>query len=65
LDSADTFIKDEIAKRGVKVEYGKKLVEIDKANYKAIFENLKTGERETRDYNNLYSIIPCKPHPCL
>jgi len=65
LDSADTFIKDEIAKRGVKIEYGKNLVEIDKENFKAVFQDLKTGEKETRDYNNLYSIIPCKPHPPL
>jgi len=29
MDSADTFIKEELQKRGVKVEYGLNLVELD------------------------------------
>lgn len=30
-----------------------------------MFENLKTGQKETRKYSQLYSIIPCKPHEQL
>lgn len=28
-------------------------------------KNLKTGETTSRDYHNLYSIIPTKPHSML
>jgi len=38
----------------VKVEYGLKLVEINKDLSEAVFEDVKTGSRETRKYNHLY-----------
>jgi hypothetical protein len=34
-------------------------------NYKMTTKNLKTGESNVRDYHNLYSIIPTKPHSML
>lgn len=40
----DSFIKSEIEKRNINVEYGLKLVEIKKDGKTAIFKNLKTGE---------------------
>jgi len=54
-----------LEKRGIKVEYGKKLVEIQKENQVAVFEDVKTKARETRPYNNLYSLVPSKPHQNL
>lgn len=41
------------------------LIGIDQNKYKATFQNLKTGKKVVRDYNNLYSLIPCKPHQSL
>ena len=38
---------------------------INKDKQTAVFENLKTGQSETRDYSQLYSIVPTKPHPGL
>ncbi len=53
-DSGDNFFKDELKRRNVKVEYGLKLVEINKDLSEAVFEDVKTGSRETRKYNHLY-----------
>lgn len=64
-DDVDKFIKDELARRGLNVEYGLNLVGVDKATQTATFENVRTKERSTRPYNNLYSLIPSKPHPSL
>jgi thioredoxin reductase len=64
-DSTDAFIKEELTKRGVKVEYGMNLVEVDMKTYTAKFKNLKTNEVVTRPYSNLYSLLPTKPHASL
>ncbi|EGR27203.1 hypothetical protein IMG5_200230 [Ichthyophthirius multifiliis] len=64
-DSADDFIKSELQKKGVNVEYNQKLVEISKDNQMATFQNLKTGETTVREYQNLYSIMPTKPNEPL
>ena len=42
------------------VEYGLNLVEINSETNTAIFENVKTKERQTRPYSNLYSLLPCE-----
>jgi len=34
------------------------LIEVDKANQTATFQNTKTGALEKRDYNNLYAMAP-------
>jgi len=65
LEVADQFIKENIKKHGIEVELGTKLVEIDKNNFKATFENVETGERTTRDYHNLYVIPPTSPRTLL
>lgn len=59
---ADQFIKNKLAQENVKVEYGLNLVAIDQKNFKATFQNVKTGEKVVKEYHNLYSLIPCKPH---
>lgn len=41
------------------------LVEINKEKQEAVFENVKSKERHSRPYSNLYSIMPCKPHQSL
>ena len=46
FETADLFIKDLLEKKQIKVEYNKLLVEVDKANQKATFKNVKTGELE-------------------
>lgn len=38
---------------------------IDKDKQLATFQNVKTGETQQRDYNNLYTIMPCKPYDTL
>jgi NADPH-dependent 2,4-dienoyl-CoA reductase/sulfur reductase-like enzyme len=40
-------------------------VEVNKDTNMAIFQNTKSGKRTTKKYNNLYSLIPSKPHECL
>jgi len=65
FDEADRFIKESIKKAGAEIELGTKLVEIDKKNFKATFENVESGEKSVRDYHNLYVIPPTKPHPSL
>jgi NADPH-dependent 2,4-dienoyl-CoA reductase/sulfur reductase-like enzyme len=65
LDTADTWIKEELKKRGVKVEYGQNLVAIDKEKQIATFEDVRTKAQHTRPFNNLYTLIPCKAHPWL
>ncbi|KAL4508309.1 hypothetical protein ABPG72_003613 [Tetrahymena utriculariae] len=59
-DSADAFIKERLEKRGIRVEYNTKLLEVHQDGQKATFINTKTGEKSVRDYNNLYSIVPSK-----
>lgn len=41
------------------------LVEVDKENYTATFQNTKTGVLEKRDYNNLYAMAPSKQNQIL
>jgi len=65
MDSADTFIKEELQKRGVKVEYGLNLVELDTKKFEATFKDVKSGKTHKRPYSNLYSLIPRKAHPAL
>lgn len=65
FDQADQFIKENLKKNGVESELNTKLVEIDKKNYKATFENVNTGEKSVRDYSALYVIPPTKPHQNL
>lgn len=65
FDSADQFIKENLKNNGIEIELGTKLVEIDKNNFKATFENISTGERSTKDYHNLYVIPPTKPRALL
>ena len=48
-----------------KVEYGLKLVEINKELKHATFESLLNGAKQVRNYNNLYAITPTKPHEAL
>ena len=54
-----------LEKKQIKVEYNKLLVEVDKTNQLATFKNVKSGELEVRDYNNLYAMAPAKVHPGL
>jgi len=65
FDQADQFIKENLKKNGVDIELNTKLVEIDKKNYKATFENVKSGEKSVREYSSLYVIPPTKPHQNL
>jgi sulfide:quinone oxidoreductase len=64
-DAGDTFFKEQLKKRNIKVEYGLKLVEVVKDRQEAVFEDVSSGARETRKYNNLYQILPSKPHEPL
>ena len=54
-----------MGRNGIDIELGTNIVEIDKKNYKATFENVRTGEKSVKDYNNLYVIPPTKPHQSL
>lgn len=65
MDSADSYIKEELERRGVRVEYGMNLVEINQEKQIATYQNLKTGEKVQKPYHNLYSILPTKPHQAL
>jgi len=65
LEVADQFIKENLKKNGVEIELGSKLVEVDKNNFKAVWENVETGERVTREYHNLYVIPPTTARPLL
>ena len=56
----DEFIKSELEKKKINVEYGLKLVEIKKNTNTAVFKNLKTGETQERPYHNLYSLVEAK-----
>ena len=67
-DGADTFIKSELERRNINTEYGLKLVEVRKVQSRliqesqtAVFENIRTGERSERPYNNFYSLLEAKP----
>lgn len=64
-ESADAFIKSELEKRGVKVEYGVNFLGLEQDKQIAIFENLKSKKIETRPFSNLYSLLPCEPHESL
>lgn len=59
FSEADNFIKAELEKKGINIEYGLKLVEVNKDNNTAIFET-SSGERVEKPYNNFYSLIPAK-----
>lgn len=64
-ESADAFIKSELEKRGVKVEYGVKFLGLEPGKQVAHFENVKTKKVESRVFSNLYSLLPCEPHEPL
>ncbi|CAK65264.1 unnamed protein product (macronuclear) [Paramecium tetraurelia] len=64
-DAGDQFFKEEIKRRNINVEYGLKLVEVNKQQNTAIFEDIKTGSRQTRPFNHLYAVAPTKPHDQL
>jgi len=59
--TTDQWIKAELAKRGVNVVLGENLTAVDKKTQMATFTNMSTGETSQRNYDNLYSILPCKP----
>jgi sulfide:quinone oxidoreductase len=65
FEEADRFIKEKAKEMGINVEYGWKLVEVNKAKREAIFENVKTGQKQTRPYGNLYAVPPTIPHATL
>jgi NADH dehydrogenase FAD-containing subunit len=65
FDIADQFIKENLKKNAVDIQLGTKLVEINKENFKATFEDVATGERTVRDYHNMYVIPPTKPRKLL
>jgi NADH dehydrogenase FAD-containing subunit len=65
FDEGDRYIKERAKNLGIRIEYGWKLVEVTKDKREAIFENIKTGQRETRPYGNLYAIPPTVPHQPL
>ncbi len=63
-DAADSFIKERLEKEGVRVEYGKNLIAVNSQKYSITVQD-RSGKTEERDYNNLYSLLPSKPHPWL
>ena len=65
LEEADSFIKDLLEKRQIKVEYGQKLIGLNKEKQEATFLNKNTGKNDVREYTNLYSLIPTQPNPIL
>jgi NADH dehydrogenase FAD-containing subunit len=65
FDAGDAWYKDKLQKVKIPVEYGLNLVEVDKENLTAVFENVKTGQRETRPFSNLYSLAPTRPNSAL
>ena len=65
FDEADAFIKTELEKRGINVEYGQKLVEVKKDTSTAVFENVNSGEQNERRYGSLYSLLEKKADPII
>lgn len=65
LKEADTFIKENLKKHKIPVEYGWNLVEVDMKENLATFENVKSKEVIKKPYTNLYSLPPSKPHQSL
>lgn len=63
--ATDAFFKSECDKRGIEVIWGKKMTSVNSDNQTFALEDLKTGETETRDFNNLYVLPPCKPQQNL
>lgn len=64
-DRGDAFIKEQIEKNGINVEYGLKLVQVKKETKTAIFQNIKTGETTERPYNSFYALAEAKTDPIL
>ncbi|CAK61041.1 unnamed protein product (macronuclear) [Paramecium tetraurelia] len=64
-DAGDSFFKEELKRRNINVEYGLKLVEVNKQYNTATFEDVKTGNRQTRNFNHLYAVAPTKAHEPL
>ena len=58
--TTDKFIKDELKKRGIQVEYGLKLTEVNKADRSGVFEDVKTGQKTNRPFSQMYSLVPGK-----
>lgn len=40
-------------------------IEVSQDDWTATFVNTKTGQKSVRDYQNLYSIIPCRKQEFL
>lgn len=60
-ERGDSFIKSELEKQKINVEYGLKLIEVKKDGRTAIFKNLKTGETQERPYNSFYYMNEARP----
>lgn len=65
FEQGDVWFKEKLQKMKIPVEYETKLVEVDKENLTAVFQNIKTGQRETRPFTNLYSLAPTRPNAAL
>lgn len=55
-ERGDSFIKEQCEKHNINVEYGLKLIEVNKDTYTAKFQNIRTGEVTERPYGNLYAL---------
>lgn len=64
FEKGDEFIKSEIEKKGINVEYGLRLVEVKNESNTAIFEN-QSGQKIEKSYGNFYSLLPAKTDPIL
>jgi len=65
FEEADKFIKENLKKHKINVEYGWNLKEVNMQENLATFENVKTKEKVQKPYTNLYSLPPSKPHKSL
>lgn len=64
-ERGDSFIKEQIEKNNINVEYGLKLVEVKKETKTALFQNLRTGETVQKPYNHFYSLLEAKTDPII
>lgn len=64
-ERGDAFIKEQCEKRQINVEYGLKLIEVNKDTHTAKFQNIKTGEVQERPYGNLYALQEARADPIL
>lgn len=63
FEKGDTFLKSELERNNVNVEYGLKLIEVKHESQTAIFQNMSNGELSERPYHNFYSLMPAKTQP--